>query len=144
MSSNSKNSKSNFFISNKEIWTNNIKQDPKKFTERYSALKETKGTNTITASKNQKKFSQKSKPIKNGNKQKQKNEDYVEDEMDESVAVSIPKINSIATLQPNQSKLNKANNKSFKKQLSNHNPISKSNTFQSKVPTQYYSKHQTF
>ena len=54
MSSNSKNSKSNSFISNKEIWTNDIKQDPKKFTERFSALKETKGLNTNSISSNQK------------------------------------------------------------------------------------------
>lgn len=53
--------------------------------------------------------------------------------MDESVAVSIPKINKIASLKTGQSKMNKPTNKSIKKQLSTHNPVIKSNCFPSQV-----------
>ena len=147
MSSNSKNIKSNSFISNKEIWTNDIKQDPKKFTERFSALKETKGLNTNSISSNQKqqKGPLKGKQVQTVKQPKQKNEDYVEDEMDESVAVSIPKINKISSLKTGQSKMNKPINKSIKKQLSTHNPVIKSNGFPSQVLNpQYYPQHQVY
>ena len=76
MSSNSENnSKSNSLI-NQEIWTNNIKQDPKKFKERFSALKETKTAPKGNVVQAKGKKIGKMKPIQ----KMKKNEDYYEDE----------------------------------------------------------------
>lgn len=116
MSSNSKNnSKSNSLI-NQDIWTNNIKQDPKKFKERFSALKETTTKGNVTQTKAKKNVKMKTiQKIK-------KNEDYSEDEMDESVTVTMPKNNVNAIRQSTGQNYKEQKGKKIKKQISNNVP----------------------
>lgn len=128
MSSNSENnSKSNSLI-NQEIWTNNIKQDPKKFKERFSALKETKTApkGNIVQAKGKK--IGKMKPIQ----KMKKNEDYSEDEMDESVTVSMPKNN---VRQSTNSNYKEQKVKKIKKPIANNIPSMKP---QNNVNGQFY------
>ena len=84
MSSTSRADKSNSMISNQEIWTGQTQQDPKSFTERFTVLKNKKPSSPPI--KNKKNFNRQ-KTYTN----KVQVEDYVEDEIDESVAVSKPK-----------------------------------------------------
>ena len=147
ISSNSKNSKSNSLVVDQEIWTGQKKQDPKKFQERYTALQGQKGSNyNQNASKNKPKNKVAQNPTF-PKKLNNLNEDYVEDEMDESVKISLPK-NMPAT---NQNNIYHNNVQDIKKKKDSNpiqqipsNPINKNlQTFPQNVninfaPPQYY------
>lgn len=86
-------------LSNQEIWTGSTQQDPKSFTERFTYLKDQK-TNSNGPIKPMKKTVTKKQPPTNPKPKKgaikpivqsPQGEDYIEDEIDESVQVAKPK-----------------------------------------------------
>ena len=86
-------------LSNQEIWTGSTQQDPKSFTERFTVLKDQKMNNNNpikTTKKNTMKKQSSAKPKQKMGSikpivQYPQGEDYIEDEIDESVQIAKPK-----------------------------------------------------